>query len=379
MIKHINHQNFLTTEFVATKKWKFGNVENDDVVLLESTTDDVPVAYEYIDYTTNPISINTDCDIALEQQDADVVKYQEGMTGSGIFYPDSELKNQDGSFKRLVYDQTKRAFYNKYGNPTQMFGMEFIDFPLSKTERNLSNLFRMFTIPRNYFGEKIVGNTVYLYDNNLDDNIKIRDDGFQNLIAGHNLFSKVQEVRGYNLPESFLNIIMSGSSDNGCPTFNYFVPATGSDGVGVHTTLLFGAVANHWSSDSDGVSTGFLTGSLMNGVVVITGSDANVLSTTFNSGILSDLVYTISASDGGFTGSNGASVVSIAFAPTGSILSTIAIPISSSDGVPSTSLTFQSGSAFIGAVVVSGSETNNSGTGSGNVIYTTFLVGSLNG
>ena len=35
MIKHINHQNFLTTPFVAIKAWELLNVANNDVVFPE--------------------------------------------------------------------------------------------------------------------------------------------------------------------------------------------------------------------------------------------------------------------------------------------------------------------------------------------------------
>jgi len=211
MLKHINHQNFLTTPFVAVKKWDLNNVQNDDVALLEQTPD-TEIAVEYVDYTNTPV-LNTDCNIALEQQDPNVLTYQEGITGSGFFYPELEDQNNDGTYKRIVHAQTKAAFYNNYRNPTQIFGVEYIDFPLSRTERYISEAFRMFNIPRRYFGDSLVEYSIHLYDTALDDNVDIHDDGYQNIHAGFNLFSKVQEIRHIE------NLIMSGSIINDCPSY----------------------------------------------------------------------------------------------------------------------------------------------------------------
>lgn len=207
MIKHINHQNFLTTPFVAYKNWRLYNDDSDELVILEPTGSEDTVALEFPDYSSGTGSVvNTQCSIALEQQSEDLARYQEGQTGSGVFNPDVEEQNHDGTFKRLVHSQIKTAFYNSYRNPTQIFGMEYIDFPLSQTFRDLSEEIRVFTIPQNVFGERIVGNSVMLRDTSLDDNIEIKDDGYQNLIAGDNIFSKVQEVR------TFGNIFGSGSA-----------------------------------------------------------------------------------------------------------------------------------------------------------------------
>ena len=112
MIKSINRQNILVSPFVAKKSWELANVLNPDVVLDENpSTSDLPIASEYVDYYDNPATLNSECDIALEQQDADSVIYQEGISGSGLINPVSEPKNLDGTLKRIVYSQTKSAFY----------------------------------------------------------------------------------------------------------------------------------------------------------------------------------------------------------------------------------------------------------------------------
>lgn len=221
MIKQINKQNVLTTPFVTIKEWELYNIQNEDSVLIEPyissvQIDDTLVALDFIDYNNGNPLLNRDCNIALEQQETDMAIYQEGINKTGIFYPDNEPKNNDGTYKRLVYSQINSAFYNKYKNPVQIFGIDYIDFQLSNTIRYIADEFRMFTIPQNIFGERIVPNSVYLYDNSLDDNIEIKDDGFQNLIAGKNLFSKIQEVRGNTQSENFINLIVSGSAINNC-------------------------------------------------------------------------------------------------------------------------------------------------------------------
>lgn len=211
MIKRINPHNFLTTPFIAVKSWELFNIENDDVVLLEPFVSGLPisdtaVAQDYVDYYGPSPILNNECDIALEQQTQDIVIYQEGLSGSGKFYPNSEPTNQDGTYKRLVYNTINKAFYNRYNNPTEIFGLEYIDFPLGRTVRNMADDFRVFNIPQDVFGDKLVPSTIQFFDTSLDDNVTITDDGYQNLIAGYNLFSRIQEVRNFG------NTILNGSS-----------------------------------------------------------------------------------------------------------------------------------------------------------------------
>jgi len=211
MIKHINYQNFLTTPFVAIKQQELYNIQNDDVVLIELNTPETPVALDYVNYNISGNPLNRDSNIALEQQEADLAVFEEGISGSGIFYPDVEEQNDNGTFKRLVYSQMNTSFYNLYRNPLQIFGMENIDFPLNKTDRYISEQFLMFSIPQNIMGDRLVEGSVEMYDNNLDDNVVIHDDSSGNLHAGPNLFSKIQELRPMG------NILMTGSAATGCP------------------------------------------------------------------------------------------------------------------------------------------------------------------
>ncbi len=215
MIKQISHQNFLTTPFIAIKEWNLYNIDNPDLILLEPQSasvyiSDTSVAIDYVDYHGVSPVLNRDCNISLEQQETNLSAVEEGISGSGRFYPDTDDRNSDGTYKRLVYSQINNAFYNTYQNPMKIFGLDNIDFPLSKTNRFLSDNFLVFTIPQIIFGDKMVAGSVQFFDASFDDNISITDDSYGNLIATSNLFSRVQEVR------SLGNNIIDGPSNHPC-------------------------------------------------------------------------------------------------------------------------------------------------------------------
>ncbi len=224
MIKQLKRFDIQHTPFTATKSWELLNVQHQDLILVESGSEtpvgtETFVALEFIDYTFgHPQGVlSTDCNIALEQQIADPVIYEEGISGSGIFYPNVEKKNITGTYTRLIYQQVLRAFYNNYHNPLQIFGIENIDFQNSGMQRFLSNYFRIFKLEQRKFGDKIAEGSIEFVDNTYDDNYIITDDCQGNLIAWPNLFAKVQEVRHIE------NDIRSGSSGYDCP-----LPITGS-------------------------------------------------------------------------------------------------------------------------------------------------------
>ena len=197
MIKSLKKYQIQLTPFDATKNWSINNIDNDNVLLTE---DDYPIALEFIDYgdgSDYPIT-NSFCDIALEQQGTDLATIEDGLNVQGIFYPDSEPQNQDGTYKRSIYHQVQTMFYNTYLDPTKIWGSENIDFELSKTKRLLTDQFRLFDIPRIVFGDKMTPNSITMFDNTLDNYYTITDDGNGNLVAGTNLFSKQQEVGEYD-------------------------------------------------------------------------------------------------------------------------------------------------------------------------------------
>lgn len=210
MIKQLKKYDVQNTPFIATKSWNLLNVGNED--LLETEDGLNTFAIEFVDYNFgNPFGfLSLGCSLALEQQTQDIVDLEEGLSGSGFFHL-SDPQNPSGTYKRLVYQQVLRAFYNNYHNPLQIFGLEKIDFQTSGLQRYLSTEFKIFKLPQLSFGDKIAPGSVVFEDNTLDDNFIIADDSLGNLIASPNLFSRSQEVR------HITNNVISGSFNMNCP------------------------------------------------------------------------------------------------------------------------------------------------------------------
>lgn len=254
MIKLLKKYEIHTTPFEAIKNWAINNTHNDNLLLYESTGSDdgLPYALEYVDYGSSghPV-VNSLCDIALEQQDADLATLELGVNVVGIFYPELDPKNIDGTYMRSVYHQIKTMFYNQYYDPTKVWGIENIDFPLSKTERRMSDEIRLIDIPRLVFGDKIVPKSVVALDNTTDNEYIITDDGYGNLRAGINLFSHQQEIRHHR------NEFDIGYSYFCDPYFN-FSPATP---INLSASLVLyhtGHLTWETGSDSPVVEDGFI-------------------------------------------------------------------------------------------------------------------------
>ena len=225
MLKSLNKNDTLNTPFTMTKEWNLSNIGNDDLVLYEHTSSiggELEVAIEFIDFgngSTFPF-VNSSCSLALEQQIGDFARYREGRKLSGLFYPDTEPKNLDSTYKRMVYNQVQNLFYNDYRDPTKVWGMENIDIDKSQVKKFLQDKFVLLDVPTIIMGEKIVPNTVKLVDDTSDNEYIIRDDGKCNLLIGYNIFSKQQELR------TFGNTFNSGS-DSTCNSYwKYIYPVT---------------------------------------------------------------------------------------------------------------------------------------------------------
>lgn len=255
MIKQLNNQNILTTPFLARKKWELSNTTKEAVILLEQSASvaDIPLAMEYIDYSSGGYPyLERGCDVALENQSEDQILYREGEKRTGIFFPEIEPQNVDGSYKRLVYAQISNLFYNNYGNPIQLFGLETLDIQSNKTEKCLTEFIREFEIPQFIFGDKISPGTINLTDNSIDDVITIVDDSNGNLYAYKNLFSRIQEIRDIK------NIVLSGTASHSCPTIESGSPISPTMLSGSITASISGAykfapytVNLDWTDNSD--------------------------------------------------------------------------------------------------------------------------------
>jgi len=206
MLKLLHKDDTQTTPFVVTKNWELSNVTNEDVILMEhSGSDGLPVGIEYLIFGPNFPVTASNCNVALENQTNDLARYRDGLKLSGIFYPDSDPKNNDGTYQRVVYSQVVNMFYNNYRDPTKIWGLEQIDFDKSQTKRFLADKFKMFEIPQLVYGEKMIPNTIVIYDKTTDNDYLITDDGNCNLFAGKNIFAHQQEIG------EFVNGFVTGS------------------------------------------------------------------------------------------------------------------------------------------------------------------------
>lgn len=326
MIKNLKRNDIQVTPFVATKNWELSNTQNAAVLLLEQTASDgsdLSLAVEYIDYGDGTLPVtNSLFSLALEQQSLDAVIYQEGISGSGLFTPDNEPINLDGTYKRLVYSTIRNMFYNKHNDPTKIFGLEYIDLQSTNTKKFISEKIRSFQIPRLNFGDKVLEESVKLFDNSLDNVYTITDDGYENLVAGYNLFSRVQEIGEF---ANSMSIGFNGYCDSyvnpqapSAPT-NLSGSLTGSVTSSILFTHVSGAVLLGWSDNSSDElgfnlygSSGSISGSPgTSPFVLVTTTAANVVSyldKSTNDSMSYSYYVTAVGSSGESTGSNIATI-----------------------------------------------------------------------
>ena len=203
MIKQVRLSDVQSTPFVVTREWSISNKLNDSLILLSQTGSDggeLSIAWNRIIYNdgTN-IYTSSLGSISLSQQSDDDIIYQEGISGSGLFDPDSEPKNIGGTYKRLVYTTINNLFYNR---SIQALGLENISLQKDLIRKFVGDKIRSFMIPQRKFGDKVLENSVKLTDNSLDNEYDISDDGFNNLYAYSNLFSRVQKIGNFKNQEN---------------------------------------------------------------------------------------------------------------------------------------------------------------------------------
>jgi hypothetical protein len=227
MLKPLHKSDTQISPFVTTADWSLSNVFNGSTILTEHSGG-LPVALEYIDYAPTVATDNSTCNIALEQQPENLVSYREGKKTIGLFYPETDPVNIDGTYKRMVHSQIQNVFYNNFRDPTKIWGLEYLDFEKSQTKRFLVDKFDLYDIPTRVFGEKIIPSSVVIYNRSLDNDYTIQDDGNGNLFAGSNLFSHQQEIG------DFTNEFVIGSSS----ICDVYFSISGSDLFNVRTELF---------------------------------------------------------------------------------------------------------------------------------------------
>jgi hypothetical protein len=237
MIKNLKSYHIISTPFDTSKEWVASNVDNSELLLTETESPEEAFALEFVDYGSGYPYQNSSCDIALENQDADIATVREGQKVTGIFYPEQDPANYDGTYKRSIYAQVKSMFYNDYRDITKVWGAENIDFEKSDTKKYPAELFRIIDIPFRAFGEKILEDSVQIYDNSINDDYVIVDDGRGNLVASSNLFSKVQKIGTFDID------FQTGIS-NDCSDYFDFIPPSGSILLLVTTSSITQSVLN---------------------------------------------------------------------------------------------------------------------------------------
>jgi hypothetical protein len=203
MIKSLNRDDIQITPFIAAKEWNVQNLEHDDLILWMSGSLSGSISHIYIDFedgTSSPIT-NSYCSLALQQQDSQsLIQYQHGTNITGTFYPadckyytrESNPRNVDGTYMRVIYNTHKTLFYNTYGDPTKLFGLENIN--LNSAARTLTSELDVFTLRKSQLGDKIIPSSVKIIDAQYDQPYVMVDDGNTNLILSGSYFDDVQEM-----------------------------------------------------------------------------------------------------------------------------------------------------------------------------------------
>lgn len=101
-----------------------------------------------------------------------------------------EPQNDNGTYKRLVYQVVKNAYYNS--NIAQSFGLETTD--PGKVIKIIQDTCVRITLPRTYFGESILRDSVIISDYSKDKNYTILDDSYGNLYVEGTHFINYTEI-----------------------------------------------------------------------------------------------------------------------------------------------------------------------------------------
>lgn len=160
MIKNLRKSSITYTPFKAFKEWKFDSVNSSSAI---------------------PFSP------------------REGIRVDGIFYPsqsiyynaEMEPTNSDGSYKRVIYNSIDLAFYRNDSDPLKCFGVE--NFVHENSDIN--GRIAVIQLGKDYWGEKIVPNSVTITDySNPDEIFVIKDDGNTNLYLQNKTFASYDLV-----------------------------------------------------------------------------------------------------------------------------------------------------------------------------------------
>ncbi len=147
MIKQIQSDEIFNTPFVSDKSWF---LDSSDTIQTVEEGYFVSSSYNFYDSASS---------------------YDYGFP--------TESRNPNGTYKRLVYNVIKDAYY--INDVSKAFGLETTD--LEKLNKTLKDSLVRINIPRRYFGDKMFPDSVVIHDYSKDKNYTIYDDKYGNLYA----------------------------------------------------------------------------------------------------------------------------------------------------------------------------------------------------
>ena len=166
MIKSIQSDEIFNTPFISNKSWTLNATSS-----IQTVEEGYFVSSSYVFYDS-----------------ASAAKY--GYVAAP--------QNSNGTYKRLVYQLVKNAYYND--NVAQSLGLETTD--PDKVFKVLQDTCVRITLPRVYFGEAIFRDSVIIYDYSKDKNYTLYDDTYGNLYVDGTHFINYTDVtsRVYSAP-----------------------------------------------------------------------------------------------------------------------------------------------------------------------------------
>jgi len=169
MIKSIQSDEIFNTPFISNKSWALNATSS-----IQTVEEGYFVSSSYLFYDS-----------------ASAAKF--GQTPAD--------QNNNGTYKRLVYQLIKNSYYND--NIAQSFGLETTD--ADKVFKVLQNTCVRITLPRIYFGESIQTDSVVIYDYSKDKDYTLYDDTYGNLYVDGTHFINYVDVKSKAPTTTFTN------------------------------------------------------------------------------------------------------------------------------------------------------------------------------
>lgn len=161
MIKPIQTNEIFNTPFVSNKSWTLSSTSS-----IQTVEEGYFVSSSYTFYDSASSATLSQFGVVPEPQ------------------------NDNGTYKRLVYQVVKNAYYNS--NIFQSFGLETTDS--DKVTKIIQDTCVRITLPRVYFGESMLRDSVVIYDYSKDKNYTILDDSYGNLYVEGTHFINYNEI-----------------------------------------------------------------------------------------------------------------------------------------------------------------------------------------